>query len=1252
MSDSGNVLQLLLTGLQGDPWCCIGKPAFKGMVSEGFEVNEFRETHQLAEVRWYLDRSLDLPEHGNVLRARDAERILNDWAQQLRTTINQSELCRMWLDRAGADRTGRLEIVAGSLDDSRALGLPWELMNVQSHRPSPLHEFGIEVVRRFRNHDDVPGRREQLEILLAVSRPTDLPFINPRATARAVIEAVDKIGASVHFSRPGTFAALKHNVDTARARGRPIRILHFDGHGSSEALAGDNFGGLSFEGDDGNAHIISANEFANAVHNSGVTLVITEACNSADAESGPNSLPIALLQAGIPAVIAMPYSVHVDMTRWLMTALYGALAEGCTVARALVLARETIQSRKMRRLDSTVLSLEIALSDWFAPQLFQTVADVSFVAPTSAPVTAGQSLVQHLPTAPLVGFQGRENELYLIEHAVLREPVVCIHGIAGSGKTALAREAAEWWTRTQLFELAIWLSIDGRPTREYLVKGMLEAVNTHLRDQILRTEQALIQFCSERTCIIVWDNFRPIPETAWPQLIELTENLTQQDSRLLLTSRSPKPFPGLTASVDLLQKEDATRLLTLLLSSTSPSHSLPQHSLERIIKELDCHPLALELFAAAIKEREDMPTPDRALELASTSAQDHWDAQNRSAELSLREALDGLSDDARIALPVLALMRGGGLDSIAESGWGLQRITWESVRSELEAAGLVRLWDHVVRPNPFISHFSPAPTAAVIHGFLEGIASLGHEYLVQAQGKEDTGIVMAMRLSEAVIQRAILLAFESGNPMGAFVIEHPLRVFLEREGRRAEAANMAASLAPTADLKRGSIFGWGYMQLEQAVGLEVTDPKMAYSKLTELLDAISHSSQIEQESLASLKQQAVLLLREVEAKIRPSIRKPDGGAQPDGAFWAVRGRELLDQGDLLGATDAARNTVEQARLQGNANVLARRLILLGEVLAAQQLRYPAEAAFSEGLRYAAQTEDRETSAAILLAWSKLSLSENLIDLASSQAQDAAQEFRGAGDRRGEVLALNALGNIERQRNQYERALSWLDRAVTISSDLEEPSPLAMSKGHRALCLKELARTADPNDRQRLMNDALAEEREVAAIFQQIGQLVNIAMAQINISNTLIDMNLLDEAGMEARKSVDTLEELCHPLTATALKVLERIAGLKNDNESRLLWESRRAVAEAWERGEEVEAKIPIEMASGLIELALKARAMGLPFKLMCVLSRFDLARLYAVEPGFTHNIVALAKRGAVRPKARVLSVYRPLLEKAWTSTTE
>jgi hypothetical protein len=158
-----------------------------------------------------------------------------------------------------------------------------------------------------------------------------------------------------------------------------------------------------------------------------------------------------------------------------------------------------------------------------------------------------------------------------------------------------------------------------------------------------------------------------------------------------------------------------------------------------------------------------------------------------------------------------------------------------------------------------------------------------------------------------------------------------------------------------------------------------------------------------------------------------------------------------------------------------------------------------------------------------------------------------------------------------------------------------------------------------------MNDALAEEREVAAIFQQIGQLVNIAMAQINISNTLIDMNLLDEAGMEARKSVDTLEELCHPLTATALKVLERIAGLKNDNESRLLWESRRAVAEAWERGEEVEPKIPIEMASGLIELALKARA---------------------------HNIVALAKRGAVRPKARVLSVYRPLLEKAWTSTTE
>jgi hypothetical protein len=218
MSDSGNVLQLLLTGLQGNPWCCIAKPTFKGLASEGFVVNEFREAHQLAEVRWYLDSSLDLPEDGNILRARDAERILNDWAQQLRSTITQSELCRTWLDRAGADRTGRLEIVAGSLDDSRALGLPWELMSVQSHRPSPLHEFGIEVVRRLRSRDDVPGRREQLEILLAVSRPTDLPFINPRATDVREIPPRPAEGEEClltspsigHFHSNGGYCSLAH----------------------------------------------------------------------------------------------------------------------------------------------------------------------------------------------------------------------------------------------------------------------------------------------------------------------------------------------------------------------------------------------------------------------------------------------------------------------------------------------------------------------------------------------------------------------------------------------------------------------------------------------------------------------------------------------------------------------------------------------------------------------------------------------------------------------------------------------------------------------------------------------------------------------------------------------------------------------------------------------------------------------------------------------------------------------------------
>src|SRR5205807_8864858 len=47
-----------------------------------------------------------------------------------------------------------------------------------------------------------------------------------------------------------------------------------------------------------------------------------------------------------------------------------------------------------------------------------------------------------------------------IERALLHKRLMVIHGFGGMGKTALAREAAEWFTRTGLYQRACFISFE------------------------------------------------------------------------------------------------------------------------------------------------------------------------------------------------------------------------------------------------------------------------------------------------------------------------------------------------------------------------------------------------------------------------------------------------------------------------------------------------------------------------------------------------------------------------------------------------------------------------------------------------------------------------------------------------------------------------------------------------------------------------------------------------------------------------
>src|SRR5205823_10514576 len=69
-------------------------------------------------------------------------------------------------------------------------------------------------------------------------------------------------------------------------------------------------------------------------------------------------------------------------------------------------------------------------------------------------------LNEGMPAEPRYGFSGRALELLRIERALLHKKIVVIYGFNGMGKTALAREAADWLTRTKLYDGACFVSFE------------------------------------------------------------------------------------------------------------------------------------------------------------------------------------------------------------------------------------------------------------------------------------------------------------------------------------------------------------------------------------------------------------------------------------------------------------------------------------------------------------------------------------------------------------------------------------------------------------------------------------------------------------------------------------------------------------------------------------------------------------------------------------------------------------------------
>ncbi|NEQ85326.1 MAG: CHAT domain-containing protein, partial [Moorea sp. SIO2I5] len=196
-----------------------------------------------------------------------------------------------------------------------------------------------------------------------------LPAVEADAIANGLQQAQQKGKIQLEILESATLKALRRRLSERQTSAVP-QVLHFDGHGffgkrcnqigcrkaykqgvtqcECGAPLGQAQGYLVFEDSDGNADYVSAKELGELLGNlqrreqphsePGIALVVLSACKSAmsrKSESVFNGVAQSLIGGGIPAVVAMTYSIRVDAASAFAEEFYHSVGEQESLAIAL-----------------------------------------------------------------------------------------------------------------------------------------------------------------------------------------------------------------------------------------------------------------------------------------------------------------------------------------------------------------------------------------------------------------------------------------------------------------------------------------------------------------------------------------------------------------------------------------------------------------------------------------------------------------------------------------------------------------------------------------------------------------------------------------------------------------------------------------------------------------------------------------------------------------------------------------------------
>jgi tetratricopeptide (TPR) repeat protein len=724
------------------------------------------------ELGWYLERWPVWPNPVLADRARKVEANLIAWGQALHDAAlpleHAAKVLQGWAgvgERASRrfSVTVDTSLVSGASEEEQnsareaaiaLLGLPWELLHngrnflFQGARP-------VRVRRRLpiKDHMPIPVVAPPIRVLLITARPEDeaCGYIDHRASSLPLVAATEELGDLLRLTQlhPPTYPALEAELARAQQAGEPYHVVHFNGHGIYDRRVG--LGGLCFEDPNDTQKLtrrghqtVLTDRLGPLLTDYRIPLVFLEACQSAKAEQGGQSVASELLQRGVVSVVAMSHSVLVETARRFVAAFYGELARGQRVGQAMLAGQRALHSDPRRGQRYGVG--ELTLADWFVPVLYQEKQDPQLFEATPAPQTREdirerlRARLGAVPAEPVdTGFVGRSRDLLALERLLRQERWAVLRGQGGEGKTALASELARWLVRSQQVRRAAFVSVELCSHEgavldalgHQLVGADYSTAKFENTDQALQPiERAL----KEQPTLLVIDNMESVllppyleasellSEEAKEELediLRLTERLLRAgETRIVFTSREALPAPFVASrqlrELHQLGRSDAVALIERALAAgdgaTGGEQTLEarREAIEELAEAVQGHARTLALLGPELRRRGVEATREALVELMEQMERQvaHLPADDprrreqslfASVELSLRR----LSATNRERVRVLGVFHGGVHLGVLEimTGWDLQELM--GLARELVGSGLAT-------EDPY-NHFSLNP---------------------------------------------------------------------------------------------------------------------------------------------------------------------------------------------------------------------------------------------------------------------------------------------------------------------------------------------------------------------------------------------------------------------------------------------------------------------------------------------------------------------------------------------------------------